>query len=294
MFKKLWKFVKKNAGTIIGGAIGGPFGAIIGALIDNVLLRSGNLPPHLEAQVDQFASMYVEPVLMAFFAEIKNATPEQLNTQAKIDKLNLALRKLATIKAFYEWKSVTTSSSQDQGLVNMEIISGLGASIQILTDAYAEAAPSNSNFTKRQISFKPTDYNSVGSLALNWTGAQTITGSYIGYAQKGDGKPLPGGTITIPSKPKPTTPILVQPGTISNPKPSTGGSTKPSSGGGTVKPTPSLPPATPTTPTTRPGNGEVVNNYKPLPEEPATKSNNKKYWIIGAAIAAGLYLSRQK
>lgn len=269
MFKKLWNFFKDNAGAIIGGAIGGPVGLIFGAMIDAALQeiqKNSGLPFHLQNQVDSFAENHVKPIIIEYLSSLGSAaTPIDLTKSFHVEKLNNALKKLAAFKAYHEYLMLQANDG-NQVLVYEEIISALGASMQILIDTYQEATTGTQNsYNQLSISFVPSNFKIIGTFQLQWGTAQ-VTGSHPGFTKPGTINPTkPGGTI-----------IQIPPPVITDP---TTGSTKPTPG--TTKPTPK--------PTTTPGTGPGMVNITTSPEK-----DNKKYWIIGGAVALAAYLFSQK
>lgn len=295
MFKRLWgkiknfientevgNFLEDNAGKIIGSVFGGPLGLLIGVVVDQWVFKSfDEAPPHLLPQLHKWSDTVLQPLIEKTILDIGNATASQLVQTQLIDKFNSNLKKLATLKAYYEFQKLK-ASTPDEIALNKVKIDLIKESVPLLIEAYTKAIENvHSPYFKKQISFRPTDYTRVGLEQLNWSGAKEITGTYVGYAKAttiiippptSPGTATPGTTLTPATKPAPSSPTPV------DEMPTTGGTAKPTSGG-TVKPT--------TGGTTKPGNDEVATTTAPA-------KSNKKYWLIGAAVvAAGLYLKSQ-
>lgn len=274
--------------------------------------KSG-LPPYLQSQLDTWAKNVFEPIGVDLTVAFNNLSVVQLIQPNMVGKLNEALRKTATLKAYSEHKINTGATGDDLALHHAKTqacTEFAGQLLQIYQEAIGNTAlPFSLGFIPVTFS----DTTNVSGQQLNW-GGNTVNGQYYGYVEKSSGggsgfstrdrrrKPdtrptKPGGADTIGRKDPSTVGRTPQPGNGGNQptEPSTGGgsTTQPGNGG-----TQTTDPSTGGGSTTEPGNGE-----EPYPgdgngsgaittttEQPATDEGNKNNTVKTVLITLGVIL----
>lgn len=284
-----WKRFWSAAAGVVGGIVAGPLGATLAALIVEyayTLGKGGALPEYLEPQMDTWNTNEFTPFVNSLFSTLSVNSNGEYGTEDYVIRLNNVISKLATLQAYYEYKSIKATTTDQELLFNSKA-TAVGIIKDNVIQSYEETKINYPNsFISNTKSLTVSNISYLAPIYLTWGNSfasivANIPYYYDAQAGKGgsnsnDGLPT-GGLPTTDSQDNGN--VITQPGTGYNTPPFVG----PNDKGIPVK-TPKPPYETGAVTTTDPSEPSEA----PVTTDIKTNSNALK-WVAGIVTGILIY-----